>query len=56
MLRQTFHVCTSPVVQAAWDEGQELYVFGCIYSLQDGLLKKLCGPISTTEEGEAGLG
>eukprot|EP00798_Chlamydomonas_sp_ICE-L_P004957 gene4957-34736_t len=26
VLRQTFHVCTSPAVQAAWDRGQEINV------------------------------
>jgi len=28
VLRQVFHVCTSPVVQAAWADGQELHVWG----------------------------
>jgi carbonic anhydrase len=37
VMRQTFHVCTSPIVQSAWDQGQELAVFGVIYGLQDGL-------------------
>uniref|UniRef100_A0A7S0WUW1 Carbonic anhydrase n=1 Tax=Chlamydomonas leiostraca TaxID=1034604 RepID=A0A7S0WUW1_9CHLO len=45
VLRQAFHVCTSPVVQAAWDEGQELAVVGLIYSLRDGRLKSLVGPL-----------
>ncbi|GIL82125.1 hypothetical protein Vretimale_7127 [Volvox reticuliferus] len=46
VLRQTFHVCTSPVVQSAWDRGQSLHIYGVIYSLKDGLIKKLVGPIS----------
>ncbi|KAG2500833.1 hypothetical protein HYH03_001595 [Edaphochlamys debaryana] len=46
VLRQTFHVCTSPVVQAAWEKGQELNIYGLVYSLKDGLIKKLVGPIS----------
>ena len=37
VMRQTFHICTSPVVQNAWDQGQELAVYGVIYSLRDGL-------------------
>ncbi len=28
VLRQVFHVCTSPVVQEAWGDGQELHVWG----------------------------
>lgn len=46
MLHQTFNVCTSPVVQAAWDQGQELHIYGVVYSLKDGLIKQLVGPIS----------
>ncbi|GLC39264.1 hypothetical protein PLESTB_001649800 [Pleodorina starrii] len=46
VLRQTFNVCTSPVVQSAWDKGQSLHIYGAIYSLKDGLIKKLVGPIS----------
>jgi len=46
VIRQTFHVCTSPVVQKAWDEGQDLVVFGAIYSLKDGIMKKLVGPLT----------
>ena len=34
VMRQTFHVCTSPVVQNAWDQGQELSVYGMVYSLK----------------------
>ena len=37
VMRQTFHVCTSPIVQHAWDQGQELAVYGVIYDLKDGL-------------------
>ena len=44
--RQVFSVCTSPVVQAAWAAGQEVAVYGVIYDLSDGLLRKLVGPIS----------
>jgi hypothetical protein len=38
-------VCTSPVVQAAWAAGQQLSVYGVIYALKDGLLRKLVGPV-----------
>ncbi|KAI8470378.1 MAG: carbonic anhydrase [Monoraphidium minutum] len=46
VLRQAFHVCTSPVVQAAWAEGQELHVWGCIYDVADGVMRRLAGPIN----------
>lgn len=46
VIRQTFHVCTSPIVQAAWDQGQDLSVFGVIYSLKDGLVRRLVGPLT----------
>ncbi|KAG1670190.1 hypothetical protein FOA52_014966 [Chlamydomonas sp. UWO 241] len=46
VMRQTFHVCTSPMVQNAWDRGQELSVYGVIYSLKDGLVHKLVGPLT----------
>ena len=49
-MRQTFHVCTSPVVQNAWDQGQELAVYGVIYSLKDGLLRTLVGPLTADNE------
>ncbi|KAG2493205.1 hypothetical protein HYH03_008625 [Edaphochlamys debaryana] len=46
VLRQTFNVCTSPSVQSAWDKGQQLFIYGVVYALRDGLIKKLVGPIS----------
>ncbi|PNH10200.1 Carbonic anhydrase 2 [Tetrabaena socialis] len=55
VLRQTFHVATSPVVQAAWDKGQELFIYGTVYSLKDGLIKKLVGPISASVDFEHDL-
>lgn len=47
-MRQTFHVCTSPVVQSAWDQGQDVAVYGMIYNLKDGRIRKLVGPLSRT--------
>jgi carbonic anhydrase len=46
VLRQVFHVATSPVVASAWSEGQEVHLYGLIYDLSDGHLRKLAGPIS----------
>lgn len=39
VIRQVFNVCSSPIVQAAWDAGTPLIVHGLVYSLKDGLLK-----------------
>lgn len=36
---QVFNVCTSPIVQQAWDAGQTLAVHGLVYALSDGILK-----------------
>ena len=55
VMRQTFHVCTSPVVQNAWDQGQELSVYGMVYSLKDGLLRKLIGPLTTDNHFESDM-
>ncbi|KAG2427351.1 hypothetical protein HXX76_012545 [Chlamydomonas incerta] len=52
VLRQTFNVCTSPVVQHAWDQGQQLFIYGVVYSLKDGLMRKLVGPMSKTGDFE----
>ena len=38
-VRQVFNVCSSPVVQSAWDQGQTLSVHGLAYAVGDGLLK-----------------
>ncbi len=38
---QVSNVCNTPVVQAAWKRGQELYVHGWIYDIANGLLKDL---------------
>jgi carbonic anhydrase len=43
--RQVFSVCTSPVVQAAWAAGQEVAVYGVVYDPNDGLLRKVAGPV-----------
>ena len=47
---QVFNVCTSPVVQAAWERGQKLSVHGAIYSLSDGLLRELTPPMACAED------
>ena len=47
---QVFNVCTSPVVQAAWERGQKLSVHGAIYSLSDGLLRELTPPMASAAD------
>ena len=37
--RQVFNVCTSPIVQQAWNAGQPVAVHGLVYALYDGILK-----------------
>ncbi|GMH34579.1 hypothetical protein BSKO_02440 [Bryopsis sp. KO-2023] len=49
-VEQAFNVCTTPVVQAAWAEGQELYVHAMIYDIATGRLRRLAGPISSVEQ------
>jgi carbonic anhydrase len=50
VIHQVFNVCTSPVVQQAWDGGQPLAVHGLVYSLADGLLKEITPPITCLED------
>ena len=38
---QVHNVCSTTIVQQAWDRGQALSVHGLIYNLKDGLLKDL---------------
>lgn len=50
VVHQVFNVCTSPVVQQAWDAGAPLAVHGLVYSLEDGLLKELTPPITCLDD------
>jgi len=47
VMRQCFNVCTSPIVQQAWDAGQPVAVHGLVYDLGDGLLNELTKPITS---------
>jgi carbonic anhydrase len=38
---QVHNISNTPIVQNAWQKGQELTVHGWIYNLEDGLLKDL---------------
>jgi carbonic anhydrase len=50
VMRQVFNVCTSPVVQQAWDAGQPLAVHGLVYAVKDGILRELTKPITCLED------
>ncbi len=43
--KQVFAVCTSGVVQEAWEHGRALSVYGVIYDVKDGVVRRLVGPI-----------
>lgn len=46
VLEQVVNVCRTTVVQAAWQNGQDVSVHGWIYDVKDGLLHSLVGPIN----------
>lgn len=41
VVQQVANVCQTTIVQRAWHNGQELSVHGCIYSINDGILRDL---------------
>lgn len=41
VIEQVLNVSRTTIVQNAWERGQELSVHGCIYGLDDGLLREL---------------
>lgn len=52
VMRQVFNVCTSPMVQQAWDAGQPLAVHGLVYALSDGILQPLTPPVTSLTDFE----
>jgi carbonic anhydrase len=40
---QVKNVCDTTIVRSAWKRGQKLAVHGCIYGLEDGILRSLVG-------------
>ncbi len=52
VVEQVLHVGQSPIVNAAWERGQELAVHGWIYGLHDGLLRDLDACVSRAEEAD----
>lgn len=51
-VKQAFNVCTTPTIQSAWDNGQEVHVHALIFDLATGRLKRLAGPISSLKEAQ----
>ncbi|MBI1764065.1 MAG: carbonate dehydratase [Acidobacteria bacterium] len=41
VIEQTINVCQTTIVQDAWTRGQELFIHGWIYGLQDGLVRDM---------------
>ncbi len=50
VIQQMLNVAHLPVIQNAWADGQDISVNGWIYSIKDGLLKKLSKPIFHAEQ------
>ncbi len=50
VMQQVANVSHTNIVQNAWKRGQELTVHGWIYSIQDGILRKLTRPIDGIEQ------
>jgi carbonic anhydrase len=49
VLEQASNVCSTTIVQDAWERGQELTVHAVIYRLSDGLLRDLGFSVSSAE-------
>ena len=47
---QVENVCATTIVQDAWARGQALTVHGCVYGLENGLLKDLGASVSGLEQ------
>ncbi|WP_028102116.1 carbonic anhydrase [Pseudoduganella violaceinigra] len=50
VVEQVANVCSTTIVQDAWDRGQELTVHGFVYGLKDGLLHDLGMNVSSQAE------
>lgn len=53
---QVYNVCTSPIVQNAWAEGQQLAVHCLVYSVSDGILRVCDGVAHLGWKGLGGWG
>ncbi|KQQ47499.1 carbonate dehydratase [Duganella sp. Leaf126] len=50
VIEQVSNVCSTTIVQDAWDRGQELTVHGWVYGIQDGKLQELGMDVSSLAE------
>ncbi|MDQ2078449.1 carbonate dehydratase [Marinimicrobium sp. ABcell2] len=50
VIQQVANVSHTNIVQNAWKQGQELTIHGWIYSIKDGLLRKLVKPIKSIDQ------
>lgn len=50
VIEQVNKLCHTPIVQNAWESGQDLSVHGWVYNLKDGLLKDLNACVSSKDE------
>lgn len=50
MLLQVHNVCTAPVVQRAWEAGQEVHVHGLVFDVATGEIRIVKGPISSPDD------
>jgi len=50
VVQQVANVSHTNIVQNAWAQGQPLSIHGWIYSIKDGLLRKLVDPIHCIEQ------
>lgn len=50
VVQQVANVCQTTIVQRAWHNGQELSVHGCIYSINDGILRDLGVRVTGAEQ------
>jgi carbonic anhydrase len=50
VVEQVHNVCSTTVIQEAWERGQSLAVHGWIYRIQDGLIRDMNVTISNPDE------
>jgi len=50
VIEQVSNVCQTTIVLDAWERGQELWIHGWIYGLNDGLLRDLNVTVAGADE------
>lgn len=50
---QMRRVAATPIVEAAWQRGQEIHLHGWVYGIHDGLLRDVCPPVSSAATRDA---